>query len=190
MLRKVIFAMMAALILIVPAFAQTSTGTTEEMITVPKSSLTPEQLQVAQTRQATDMLMAETGKYAEFVGLGKAVGVGMREGLEALTDTADKFSKTQVGHFTMFLIAYKILGTDLIQFLIGVPMFIVGTIVIIWSYRKNCIPYRIKIEDEGWGKPKKWELTKPDNAGDSYYLWGHFVVWLIVVIAASFVTFS
>lgn len=183
LLCAVIFMLIAGL-----GMTQTATQPASDMITVHRGDLTPEQLKLVESKQALEQAKTEAGKYAEFIGLGKAVGVGMREGLEALTDNADKFSKTDVGHFTMFLIAYRIIGEDLIQLLIGLPLFIICTTAIIWSYRRNCVPHRIKISDAGLGKAKQWQIIDPSgNDGDT--MWGHFIAWVLATLVCSLICF-
>ena len=120
MFRKVIlFAVMIMVIINVSTvFAQTQTS---EKIIVDTKDLPPGVVEQLKTKQQIERL----GKFA---GVGKEIGEAVNSSLEAITDNADKFAKTRVGVFTMVLVAYKIIGKDLIQFLIGVPFFVVGNL--------------------------------------------------------------
>jgi hypothetical protein len=124
------------------------------MILVKKSALPTAVLQQVQATQQIESL----GRY---VGLGKEIGGAIREGLESLTDVADHFSKTKVGKFTMFLIAFKVLGYPCIQLAIGLPLLLFGVImygIIIFKY---CLPYRyLKSKENG---KKTYDIRETDS---------------------------
>jgi hypothetical protein len=151
----------------------------EETIVVRKSDLPPDLLKKLETT-------AEFGKYSEYINLGKSVGIAVREGLEAVTDTAAKFAKTDPGKFTMFIIAYKVIGKDFIQFIIGVPMLIIGIGLFIWSYRKNCITRQIPTEMNQDDKVKRYEI----HEGSDEEKWAHIIVFLVYVGITMIVIFS
>ncbi len=142
----------------------------EEAIVVKKSDLPPELFKSLEAKQ-------QLGKYSDYVAMGKGVGVAVREGLEAVTHTAAKFANTTPGKFTMFIIAYKIIGIDFVQFLVGVPLLIIGICVFIWSYRKNCIPRQIPIQMNEKGEPTKFEVV----GNDDKQKWGHVSVFFCFV---------
>lgn len=48
----------------------------------------------------------------------------MKNGLESVVDVSNKFANTPVGQFTMFIIAWKILGKELLHLVIGIPVYI------------------------------------------------------------------
>lgn len=78
----------------------------DSMILVKKSDIPQNIVQKYENEQNIQKI----GKWVE---LGKEVGTAMKEGLGALTNETDKFSKTGVGKFTMFIITYKVLGNDI-----------------------------------------------------------------------------
>ncbi len=138
------------------AFAQ-QTDQQEKMILVKESDLPATVLEQVRMKQ-------QLQSYGEYAGLGREIGTAINEGLKAVTEQTAKFAETKVGKFTMFIIAYKVLGTDIVQFAVGIPLLVVGLIIFVWSYYKNCIPRRILIEKDKEGK-KRWE-TVNDSGSD------------------------
>lgn len=110
-------------LLMAPLFAQPIT------VTVDKSQL--KDLDTATTVE----------KVGAWVGLGKEVGLAVKEGLGALTEETEKFSKTSPGKLTMFIILYKTIGTDLVQLIVGVCFALVWIPVLLWLIRVHCMPY-------------------------------------------------
>src|SRR5688572_23376539 len=55
-----------------------------------------------------------------WVGLGKEVGAAVDGALGAVINSAEKFGKTEVGRFTMFLVMWRFFGNDMLR--AGVPL--------------------------------------------------------------------
>ena len=157
------------------AYAQESTASRK--ILVDASDLPPEVLARIETKEKIET-------YGEYVGLGKEIGTAMNEGLEALTKHTAEFAETKVGRFTMFIIAYKVIGTDLIQFVVGVPLLIAFSVIFIWSWRRNCITRPI-LKREHPDKTKDFELFEGTEGEKLSYV----VVYLISVLLAIAVIF-
>jgi hypothetical protein len=106
----------------------------------------------------------------------------------------------------MFIVAWKVMGDQAIQFLNALVHFagalvemVVFLPLIIWSYRRNCLPRRVLVGSEGslWNKKKTWQVTDPKVQGDrdsreevDTAKWVHLVlllvytgVWLITVFS-------
>ena len=94
------------LILIVgqPIYAQSQT--VDNRVVVDKSILTPDQLAKLQADALTNQVVEQVSTYSKIAGVGKEVGIAVREGLTAVVDIADKFGGTDVGKFTMVMIAW------------------------------------------------------------------------------------
>jgi hypothetical protein len=167
---KKFFATVMVVLFVVSAgsvFAQQSQQQ-EEMVVVPKSALTAEQKVMIETQN----LERKIQTYGKWVGMGEEVGKAVNGALKALTTQAEDFSKTPLGHFTMFLVAWKVMGKDAVQAVVGLLLLFVGIPVWIWFFRKNCIPHRILIE-----KSKgvaKYEAVNTGNKDEEK--WGHVVV--------------
>jgi len=147
----------------------------EKMVSVPESQLTEQQKAELSKQQVTQTL--ETA--SKWVGLGKEVGEAINGGLMALTHNADTLSQTKVGKFTMFMIAWKVMGTDVIQLVVGSVVFIIIITISMFYYfqniRKKKYYEREYFED---GKIKK-ESVRFDECEDA-----EKVVWMIFTMIA------
>lgn len=183
-------------ILLFSTLALAQSSNEEKKITVPESSLPKNVLDsIKQVQQLQEVKQKgeEYQKYFGFAkGLGKEVGVAMNEGLKAVENHADKIANTGVGKFIMFLIAYKVIGTDFIQFIVGVPLLFIGTFIFIWSYRKNCIPRSMleTVKREGKEAVKTYVIInekKYDKDGNQR--WAHIIMYFIWCIFCILVIF-
>lgn len=163
------------------AFAQQQAA--EEVVTIKKSQLTPEQL----NQLATENLKAKVEMYGKWVGLGKEIGSAVDGSLSALTQRADEFAKTGVGKFTLVLVAYKVVGKDIIQVLIGIPMLVVGFTIWVWAFRKNCITRSVLAKE----LPDKTKVYETINYGRDMEgeRWGHVAVLALYLVLCLFVIF-
>ena len=162
---------------------------TQEKITVDTKDLPPELVQQLKQRQQVSSTL-ET--YGEWAGIGKEIGVAMKEGLTAVKDVAIDFSKTDVGLFTMVLIAWKVVGQDVMGLGVGLIVLVIGISFLSWSYRRTCMSKRVCIEDAGWFKAKKYQVVESPykNIGDT--LWGmsmlHLIgLFLLIAVVAAMV---
>ena len=110
--------------------------------------------------------------------IGRAVGSAVNGALSAITDNAEKFANTKVGHFTMFIVAYKVLGKDFIRIIIGIPFLILILIFTLSYMYRNFFPKKVisKITGEGKDKIKEYiispDFTKFNNTDQSQF-WLH-----------------
>lgn len=131
-----------------------------EMVSVPKSQLTSQQLAEIEANVQLDKIQ----NYGKWVGVGDEIGVAVREGLMGVVDVADKFGSTDVGKFTMYMIAWKIIGKDAIRILLGLLFYFIITFLFIKIYNNTYRPKRVLVEDLGLFKyPKKYEVVKPER---------------------------
>ncbi|MBI2639589.1 MAG: hypothetical protein HYW90_01705 [Candidatus Sungbacteria bacterium] len=150
----------------------------DDRIVVKKSDLPPDLLQKIEQKQQVE-------KVGSWVGLGREVGTAVNEGLKAVTDHAANFGKTGVGMFVMVMIAWKVMGVDLLQLAIGLPLLAIGTGLFTWSYSRNCIPRKIPVELTSEGKVTRYEVTKPN--GDEKIT--HAVFFLVFIVIDALVMF-
>ena len=135
----------------------------------PEQYLTADQM----AKYQADLKVAELEKklqtYGNWVGVGGEIGIAVREGLGAVVDVSEKFGKTDVGRFTMFMIAWKIMGDNVFGFLFGTIYFIISTIVFVSIFRRLIRPRRMLVENPGFFKyPKKYEIIgAPFDDSDS-----------------------
>ena len=138
-----------ALLTILPLFAQktvTCTVDSNNKVTCPQLDAQPEKSTVE--------------KASQWVGLGKEVGDAISGGLNATVDVAEKFGKTDVGYFTMGMVAWRVLGKDFIRMFISIPIFFSGMAFLIWSYRKTCCTYRYVSKVDNAAKTKEWAISE------------------------------
>lgn len=136
-----------------------------EKVVVNANDLTPEQLIKINEQKKIDAVEQKIETYGKWVGVGGEIGVAIKDGLNAVVDVSDKFGKTDVGRFTMIMIAYKIMGKDIIRIFIGLLFILLFTFFIFRYYRTTFLVQKIVIEDNGWKfwLPKKYELREPDT---------------------------
>lgn len=206
MKTKVLYVLLLAVFVVTPPVA--SAQQPEETVVIKKSDLTKEQLAKVQKEEITSQL----GAYKEYAEMGRGVGLAVGESLKAVKDVALDFSKTDVGKYTMFLIAWKVMAKDVIDvvtkmgdqffgYLIGPPVLLIGGLVLIWSYRRQCLPRRMLIEKTKEGK--KWAIIAPNGekvdigdtrphmvSGRSVWAVGHAVAALVLIAVCSMMTFS
>jgi hypothetical protein len=120
-------------VLSLTAVAQT-TYAKEDLL---KLGVTESQIAVLNAEKRTAEVMNVGSKW---VGLGKEIGAAVNESLVALTKTAGDFSETKLGKFTMILVAYKIVGSDMLQVLFGllwIAVVVAASFTIHWRYARD-----------------------------------------------------
>lgn len=175
-----LFTMFALFTLVLPAQVQ------PDKVTISKTELTADQLTKLEAQQKLDLanqqiseLQGKIETYGKWVGVGGEVGTAVKEGLTAVVDVADKFGKTDVGKFTLIMVAWKVMGQDVVRILLGLLFFTVLTIIILKVYRRVVIARKVLIENPGFLRyPKKYEVVKTELDSD-----GVTIVTLILVAA-------
>jgi hypothetical protein len=89
-----------------------------------------------------------------FKGIGKEIGEALNETAKALTINVNEFAKTPVGNLTTFLLIYKIIGKEIIRLIIATLAWIIISSLILWSFYKFHVPYRV-VEEDPTTKTKK-----------------------------------
>jgi hypothetical protein len=127
-------------------------------------------------------------KANEWADLGNNVGTAMGSAAKAvlhetkdatfgkdvsIVDGIDKFSKTDAGRFTMFVIGWKVMGKDAVDLVkqfsgiaVGVPILLAWNVLCIWFYRRNFLPRKVMVSKEGnfWNKSVKWQVVNEDRS--------------------------
>lgn len=152
------------MIAVMPTQAQTT-----KQVGDPTSYMTPDQL----AKYHSDIKVAELEKklqtYGNWVGVGGEVGIAVKEGLSAVVDVADQFGKTDVGKFTLVMVAWKVMGKDVIRIILGLVFLVIITWLFVKVYKNTYVPKRMMVENPGFMKyPKKYEIIKPDSSWDGY----------------------
>jgi hypothetical protein len=160
-------------------------------------TLTPEQISkldpatkasivALQAEQKTDQIISTGSKW---VGLGKEIAEAVNESAKGVALTASEFAETKLGKYTMFLIAYKVLGGDFLRVIIGL-IFIPIVLLITWrlyrtnSERRVLISRTWKSEGKGW--ETKYEVLRGDDdfkvAATVIMVLGLIVCLLVIIL--------
>jgi hypothetical protein len=150
---------------------------------------------------------ASQGKPSEYTEIGKAISDGLAGAAKGAVDVTfgkdvpviegiDRFSKTELGRFTMVLVGWKVAGKDAIGLfnrlagiVVGIPVAIALSGVFFWFYRRNFLPHRVCIESTGhWFNPfsprtKKWEVVNDEKSWSEGKSAGALItgfVWVIL----------
>ena len=127
---------MLVLALTLSAFAQGQQADGDKLVYVPQKYVSAEGL----THQASP-----TSSVANVLGWGKEIGTAMNEGLAAVVDQAERFGTTKVGNFVMVMIAWKVIGKDMVGIILGIPILIAGICIWMWALRRFFIGYRVVV---------------------------------------------
>jgi hypothetical protein len=144
-----------------PLYSQTAYQ--PEKITVNKSDLTQTQLLKIENDAKVAELQKKLETYGNWVGVGGEIGTAVKEGLNAVVDVADKFGSTNVGKFTMVMVAWKVIGKDLVRIGLGILLIIIVTSFIFINYKKNFTTRKIMTEGNWllFWQPRKYEIVHP-----------------------------
>lgn len=130
--------------------------------------------------------ITDPAKWVELAELGKGIGVAIGETCKALNQNINDFIKTPAGYIIIGMVAYKIIGGDLLDIVLGIPIWAILTLILLWSYRKFHMRERLVIYDEPEdGKKKKkvvevkyiprYEFKSNDSRTASFVL--HILIW-------------
>lgn len=176
---------LVSLIVVFLAGYCTSASAQTSKVGDPTTYMTSDQL----AKYYSDIKVADLEKkletYGNWVGVGGEIGNAIEEGLTAVVDVADKFTGTDVGKFTMILVAWKVIGKDLVRIIIGFVFLILITFLFFRVYRNTYVPKSKLIErtPQGFWKRdiKKYEIIVPNDNWDGY----NFVKILMLFLYAG-----
>ena len=187
MKKVLVFLSMIAFMVITVATVNAQVANGSDKVTLNASDLTPAQLvkieadkKIAQANAQIEELQKKIDTYGKWVGVGGEIGTAVKEGLTAVVDVADKFGKTDVGHFTMVMIAWKVIGKDIVKIVLGLFFFCVLTLVIVKVYRRVVMARKVLVENPGFLKyPKKYEVIESKLDGEES-------IWMTIILLLVF----
>lgn len=121
----------------------------DELVTVPKKYVSQQGVEKAAALQKVDSV-------SSYAGMGKEIGIATREALNGVVDVSDKFSKTDIGHFVMFMVAWKILGQKALAVTLGIPIFLAGIGLWVYLLKGIMMPYRVLVKEDKAAKTKEY----------------------------------
>jgi len=95
------------------------------MVTVPRRYVSSE-----------GMTKATSSAISPYLGMGREIGEAVKGGLESVVDVSNRFADTPVGKFTLFMVAWKVIGHDLVGLVIGLPLYLWGLSLWVSSMRR------------------------------------------------------
>ena len=129
--------------------------------------MTPEQLVEFQKDVEIAQLEKKLETYGNWVGVGGEVGSAIEEGLSAVVDVADQFGDTDVGKFTMILIAWKVIGKDTVRILLGLVFLTIVTILFIKVYKGYYRPKKVATKKvpflRRFWESVEYQIIEPDK---------------------------
>lgn len=182
--------------------AQTSSykevGNAETYMTPDQITKYHSDIKIAELEKKADIKIAELERkfetYGNWVGVGGEIGTAIEEGLSAVVGVADKFGKTDVGKFTLVMVAWKVIGKDIIRIVLGFIFLIIFTWLLIYSFKKTCVETKVLIKNENPGffkypKIKEWKIIEPLFTGGEG-LGAIRIIHILFFFVAIWITFA
>jgi len=145
---------------------------------VPKSMLTQEQLASMKTQDFTPESMSK------WAGAGKEVGVAVNSALGAVTEQAGKFGETKIGKITIFLVVWKVIGNELMDYVIAFFLFVTGLGTLIWSMKRH-LPRTVLAKEHvnEKGKVETRDYTETKGNEDAVVIhWGMIIALTLLCV--------
>jgi len=186
-MKKVIVFLMLA-IFAAACCPKANAQTPTQKITVDASDLTVDQLAKIKAQQEIETLQKKLETYGNWVGVGGEIGNAVKEGLNAVVDVSDKFSKTDVGRFTMIMVAWKVIGKDFVRIILGLLFIFIFTFVLLRSYRTYTIR-KVLVKSNGWKfwLPKEYKVIEPTDFDGFQFV---RILHLFLLIGAFGITYA
>jgi len=190
-MKRLLILLVAMVLPLAPIAAQDST------ITVPVSVLSRHQLDSINHANLNTRLVQGA---SQWIGLGREVGEAVNSGVTALTDQAAKFADTRAGKWTIAIIVWRVVGAQLMGYVahigIGLFIFVIGSVAILWSYRRTCMSRQVLVKvayDERGKKIKEYKTLDPEGQTEEIdgrrFVHAAFAIGLILITAVIVLSF-
>ena len=187
-MKKLLLILLLSIVSVSIVDAQQQQQKTQQIV-VNTSDLTPDQLAKVQARNEIAKVTDKLETYSKYAGMGKEVGIAVSEGLGAVKDVTLEFADSNVGKLTMALIVWKVIGDDIKGFVFGIPLWLLLSSALIWSYRRTCLRTKKLIKREGgwwiFGGIKQYETKQA-----MYYDGGGAAVHALLLFAMTALMFG
>lgn len=167
-------------LLVSPAFAQKVEVDLSELGTTARNEVINANANKHSKKSAAEVT-------SQWIGVGKEVGEAVNAGLGAVVTSAETFGKTDVGRFTMWLIMWKLFGSQILHIVLGFIWGATGLSIVVWSYRRTFLPRRVLIE-RGPDNVRKYQLVQspvvfnPAKDGKAAAATAHLLVFVVIMI--------
>lgn len=122
----------------------------------------------------------------DWIDKGEGVGIAINAGLESLSEHSQILAQTDLGAHTIFLISWRVIGSEMVHIGPGLLWFLVGLGFILWSAWNHCRLRRVCTEQYETGAPKEFEVVQPSGE----VLWAHAGVLALHIVITTFIIFS
>lgn len=162
------------------------TAFSQKMV-VNENDLPPDLVAKLKQKEQVQAVTQKLETVSEWAGIGKEIGSAVKEGLTAVKDVAVDFSKTDVGTFTMVLIAWKVVGQDVMGLWVGMVVFIICISFLVWSYRRTILTRKVLVKDSGWFQAKEYQMVPPPFEAEDTRTWLQFfhMALMLIIIGIS-----
>lgn len=166
----------------------------QKIVTVDLSTLSPDVQAAIQAQKESDAFTQKIETYGKWAGMGKEVGVAVRDGLTAVKDVTLEISETKLGRTVVWLVVWKVAGKDFVQIGVGFIVFLVASVFIVRSYFRLFRTKRLASKSGFFLWPKKtyepfeYEWGSDANRAGAQVM--HALVWLASVGISCAIMFS
>ena len=98
-------------------------------IEIPDSLLTRDQRAYIEVNKNVEDAKSTKEVATSYIGIGKEIGVAVKESMSAITDETNKLAGTQVGHLLIFVILYKLLSSLVLSLIATIV-----TLIVVWTF--------------------------------------------------------
>lgn len=180
---KTLFFILCTILLTSMSYSQVTL--TQEQI----NSLPADQKAVVEKLQKESEITQKLETYSTWAGKGKEIGEAVNASLKAIENTAVSISEKPLGKWMIFIITWKVIGTDFIQLLGGIGWTIIILTVSYGMFRKSL--NRPKVISRTWNREGKgWETKSEIIEGDEDYKIATIVVLSLGLLIAIPITFA
>lgn len=167
---------------------------TNNVVTIDLNKLPPDVQAAIKSQQEMDAVTQKIETYGKWAGMGKEVGVAVKDGLTAVKDVALDIADSKVGHTVIWLIVWKVAGKDFAQIGIGLLIAIIGTFLIAKSYFR-LFSTRQLVSKEGfflWSKKtyKDWSYDWGGDGNRAAAQAFHVVGWFVMLAICAGIMFA
>jgi len=177
-----------------PANGQAQTQTTPNVVSIDLNKLSPDVQAAIQSQKEMDAVTNKIETYGKWAGMGKEVGIAVKDGLTAVKDVTLEIADSKLGHTVIWLVVWKVAGIDFARIVLSFIIVIVATFLIAKSYFR-LFRTRQLVSKEGlflWQK-KTYNNWSYDWGGDSNRAAAqtfHAVIWLVTIGICGLIAFA
>jgi hypothetical protein len=175
-MKKLILLLVLSLFsVLTPVIAQNNS----KLVSIPADQLTEQQKKLIEQNSTQETVSSWTG-------MGKEVGEAVNGAVGALTKHAVDFSETKLGTFTMYVIAYKVIGASLIKtivilFVIFVSIVVYIILVFKYGFDKRVIDH-VTVHNKGTKEEKIETKYKTREAFEGMAIIATVIMGMILLI--------